>query len=154
MCLEINGSILVRIKIWKFLSKRSIFIAIAKKQIRQIISDNNFRSVADVYDYLKEGFKDILQDFIETEMDATLGYEKNQKSELVSTNKRNGYSTKTLKVSMESFLLIYHATGMLSLNQSWYQKDIFGIEEKVIFLYAKGMSTRDIHDQLQDLYEI
>lgn len=71
-----------------------------------------------MYDYLKEGFKDILQDFIETEMDATLGYEKNQKSELVSTNKRNGYSTKTLKVSMESFLLIYHATGMLSLNQS------------------------------------
>lgn len=30
--------------------------------------------------------------------------------------------------------------------------NISGIEEKVISLYARGMSTRDIHDQLQDLY--
>ena len=35
-----------------------------------------------------------------------------------------------------------------------YQRDISGIEEKVISLYARGMSTRDIHDQLQDLYGI
>lgn len=35
-----------------------------------------------------------------------------------------------------------------------YQRDISGIEEKVISLYARGKSTRDIHDQLQDFYEI
>ena len=35
-----------------------------------------------------------------------------------------------------------------------YQRDISGIEEKVISLYARGMSTRDIHDQLNDLYGI
>lgn len=35
-----------------------------------------------------------------------------------------------------------------------YQRDISGIEEKVISLYARGISTRDIHDQLQYLYEI
>lgn len=35
-----------------------------------------------------------------------------------------------------------------------YQHDISGIEEKVISLYARGMITRDIHDQLQDLYGI
>ena len=35
-----------------------------------------------------------------------------------------------------------------------YQRDISGIEEKVIPLYARGMSTRDIHDQLNDLYGI
>ena len=34
------------------------------------------------------------------------------------------------------------------------QRDISGIEEKIISLYARGMSTRDIHDQLQDLYGI
>lgn len=37
---------------------------------------------------------------------------------------------------------------------SKYQYDISGIEEKVISLYARGMSTRDIRDQLQDLYGI
>lgn len=35
-----------------------------------------------------------------------------------------------------------------------YQRDIFGIEEKVISLYARDMSTRDIHEHLQELYEI
>ncbi|WP_346345001.1 transposase [Clostridium sp. MCC353] len=37
---------------------------------------------------------------------------------------------------------------------SKYQHDISGIEENVISLYARGMSTRGIHDQLQDLYGI
>ena len=68
-------------------------MAIAKEQIRQIITENNFTNVADVYTYLKEGFKDILQELMEAEMDAVLGYEKNQKGNIVSTNKRNGYST-------------------------------------------------------------
>lgn len=35
-----------------------------------------------------------------------------------------------------------------------YQRDILGIEEKVIALYAQGMSTRDIHNQLNNLYGI
>ena len=70
-------------------------MSIAKEQIRQIITENNFTNVADVYAYLKEGFKDILQELMEAEMDAVLGYEKNQKGNLASDNKRNGYSTKT-----------------------------------------------------------
>ena len=72
-------------------------MAIAKEQIRQIITENNFTNVADVYAYLKKGFKDILQELMEAEMDATLGYEKNHKGDIASDNKRNGYSTKTLK---------------------------------------------------------
>lgn len=35
-----------------------------------------------------------------------------------------------------------------------YKRDISGFEEKVIALYARGMSTRDIHDQIKDLYGI
>lgn len=52
---------------------------VAKEQIRQIISENNISSVADVYSLLKDSFKDILQELMEAELDATLGYEKNQK---------------------------------------------------------------------------
>ena len=51
-------------------------MAIAKEQIRQIITDNNLSSVADVYSLLKDSFKDILQELMEAELDATLGYEK------------------------------------------------------------------------------
>ena len=51
-------------------------MAIAKEQIRQIIADNNFINVGDVYDYPREGFKDILQELMEVEMDVALGYKK------------------------------------------------------------------------------
>ncbi|MCI9201905.1 MAG: hypothetical protein HFI03_16315 [Lachnospiraceae bacterium] len=64
---------MVRIKIWKFLSKRSIYKPVAKEQIRQIIADNNLNSVADVYTLLRDGFKDILQELMEAELDAALG---------------------------------------------------------------------------------
>jgi len=50
-----------------------------KQQIRQILADNNLNSVADVYSLLRESFKDILQELMEAELDATLGYEKNQR---------------------------------------------------------------------------
>ena len=59
-------------------------MAIAKEQIRQIISENNISNVADVYSLLKESFKDILQELMEAELDASLGYEKNQKGDLVT----------------------------------------------------------------------
>ena len=54
-------------------------MAVAKEQIRQIISENNISSVADVYTLLKDSFKDILQELMEAELDSTLGYEKNHK---------------------------------------------------------------------------
>ncbi len=60
-------------------------MAVAKEQIRQIISQNNINSVTDVSSLLKESFKDILQELMEAELDATLGYEKNQKGGMVKT---------------------------------------------------------------------
>lgn len=72
-------------------------MAVTKEQIRQIISGNNINSVADIYTLLKDSFKNIPQELIETELDATLGYEKNHKGDLQTDNKRNGHSTKNLK---------------------------------------------------------
>lgn len=55
---------------------------VAKEQIRQIISQNNINSVADVYTLLRDSFKDILQELLGAEMDASLGYEKNKRETL------------------------------------------------------------------------
>lgn len=52
-------------------------MVIAKEQKGQIISQNDFSSVADVYSLLKESFKDISQGLMEAEFDVSLGYEKN-----------------------------------------------------------------------------
>lgn len=132
-------------------------MAVAKEQIRQIISENNISSVADVYSLLKEGFKDILQELMEAGLDASLGYEKNQKGDLPTNNKRNGHSPKTLKSQYGEFQVDVPRDRDGEFEPKIipkYQRDISGIEEKVISLYARGMSTRDIHDQLQDLYGI
>ena len=132
-------------------------MAVAKDQIRQIITENNITSVADVYSLLKDSFKDILQELLEAEMDATLGYEKNCKDDLKSDNKRNGHSPKTLKSQYGEFQIDVPRDRNGEFEPKLipkYQRDISGIEEKVISLYARGMSTRDIHDQLQELYGI
>ncbi len=133
------------------LIEKEYFKAVAKKQIRQIISENNINSVADVYILLKDSFKDILQELMEEELDATLGYEKNQKGDLQTSNKRNGYSSKTLKSQYGEFQVDIPTDRNGEFEPKLipkYQRDISGIEEKVISLYARGMSTRDIHDQL------
>lgn len=132
-------------------------MALAKDQLRQIIADNNITNVADVYSFLKDGFKDILQELMEAEMDATLGYEKNQKGNSDIENKRNGYSTKTVKSQYGEIPLEIPRDRNGEFEPKLipkYQRDISGIEEKIISLYARGLSTRDIHDQLQDLYGI
>ena len=132
-------------------------MSMAKEQIRQIISENNITSVTDVYALLKDSFKDILQELMEAELDATLGYEKNRKGDLQTDNKRNGHSTKTLKSQYGEFQIDVPRDRNGEFEPKLipkYQRNISGIEEKVISLYARWMSTRDIHDQLNDLYGI
>ena len=94
---------------------------------------------------------------MEAELDATLGYEKNHKGDLQTNNKRNGHSTKNLKSQYGEFQIDVPRDRNGEFESKLvpkYQRDISGIEEKVISLYARGMSTRDIHDQIQDLYGI
>lgn len=132
-------------------------MAIAKEQLRQIIAENDINSVGDIYTLFKDSFKDMLQELLEAEMDASIGYTKNNKQDAVSDNKRNGYSPKTVKSQYGEFQVDIprDRTGEFEPKIiPKYQRDISGIEEKVISLYSRGMTTRDIHDQLQDLYGI
>ncbi len=85
-------------------------MAVAKEQIRQIISENNISSVADVYS--RDSFKDILQELLEAEMDASLGLQQNHKAGLDTDNKRNGYSQETIKASLEFPHIPGTATGV------------------------------------------
>ena len=94
-------------------------MAVAKDQIRQIITENNITSVADVYALLKDSFKDILQELLEAEMDATLGYEKNCKGDLKSDNKRTWtFFQNTQKPVWGIPDRCSPVTAMVSLNQS------------------------------------
>ena len=74
--------------------------------------------------YLKDIFKDIIQELLEAELEAKLGYAKDDIESKNTDNSRNGeFQPKIIPK---------------------YQRNVSGIEEKVISLYARGMSTRDI----------
>ncbi|WP_031389351.1 IS256 family transposase [Kineothrix alysoides] len=132
-------------------------MAIAKDQLQQIIADNDINSPSDIYALFKDSFKDMLQELLESEMNASIGYEKNNKEHMDSDNKRNGYSPKTVKSQYGEVQLDIPRDRNGEFEPQIvpkYQRDISGIEEKVISLYARGMTTRDIHDQIEDLYGI
>ncbi len=129
-----------------------------KQQIRQIIADNNSNSVADVYSLLRDSFKDILQELMEAELDASLGYEKNQKGDITTSNKRNGYSHKTVKIQYREFQINVPRNREEEFQPKLipkYQMDISSIEEKVISLYARGMfRTKNSNDTLSYKYTL
>ena len=132
-------------------------MTLAKEQLRQIIRESNITEVADVYTLLKESFKDIIQELLEAEMDETLGYQKNRKINTESDNKRNGHSSETVKSQYGEFQLAIPRDRNGEFEPKIVPKhtrDISGIEEQIISLYARGMSTRDIHEQLNELYGI
>lgn len=132
-------------------------MTIPKTKIRQLIAENDLTNVASIHSLLKESFKEILQEVLEAELDVTLGYEKNKKEGTETTNKRSGYSKKKVKSQYGEFSIAIprDREGEFELKLiPKHQRDISGIEEKIISLYAHGLSTRDIHDHLQDLYGI
>lgn len=128
---------------------------LSKELLRKYISEQNFANSNEVLLSMKELFKDVLQEALEAELDETLGYGKHEVNS--KSNSRNGYSKKTIKSEL----------GTVSLNiprdrngefepliVPKHQRNITGIEDKVLSLYSKGMTTRDISEQIKELYEV
>ena len=130
---------------------------IPKNVIREIIKENDFKNPGEIYAYLRDGFKDIIQEMLEAEMDVNLGYDKNDVKNKQTDNYRNGHTQKTVKSQYGEFDLSIPRDKNGEFEPKIvpkYKRDISGIEEKVISLYSRGMSTRDIHDQIKDIYGI
>ena len=86
-----------------------------------------------------------------------LGYEKGDSLNKNTENRRNGYSKKTVKSQFGNIELDIPRDRDNNYDPQVIPKhtrDISGLEEKIISLYARGMSTRDIHDYLKDPYGI
>ena len=130
---------------------------LSKELIIQIIADGGFQTPKDIGDYLKDMFKDVIQEMLEKELTLELGYEKVDNLNKHTENRRNGYSKKTVKSQFGNIDLDIPRDRDSNYNPKVIPKhtrDISGLEEKIISLYARGMSTRDIHDQIKDLYGI
>jgi len=115
------------------------------------------KTVEEVHNALKDLFKRTLQEILKTEMSDHLGYEKNDVRGNNSGNSRNGYSSKIIKTSLgETELEIPRDRNGKFEPQiiKKYEKNASEIEEQIIAMYAKGMSTRDIEAHMKDIYGI
>jgi len=102
-------------------------------------------------------FKDVLQEMLESELEVELGYSKGDKKNKQTDNRRNGHSEKKVKTQYGEMTIEVPRDRDGEFEPVVVPKnkrDISGIEDKVISLYARGMSTRDIHNQLKDIYGI
>lgn len=135
---------------------------IPKEAIRELIKESNFKNTSDVMDAIKDMFKDVIQEVMEAELDTELGYGKQARRQnddelSVSKNYRNGYSKKTVKTQLGEVDISIPRDRNGSYEPQIiekYQRNADGMEEKVLSLYAAGMSTADISEQIKNLYDV
>lgn len=125
------------------------------KTIRELAKD--CRTVDDVHEMLKNLFRDTLQGILEAELEEHLGYKKHSIEGNNSGNSRNGYSKKTIqtKFGKTDVDIPRDRNGEFEPRIiGKYEKTCNQIEDQIIAMYAKGMSTRDIEDHMRDIYGI
>lgn len=138
------------------MAKREKISEERRKLIQEFIKSNDLKTTGDIQEAIKDLFKDTIQEMLNAELTEHLGYEKNEYIEN-NENYRNGYSPKT----------VHSTEGDITLNvprdrQGTFdpiivekgQKDISSIEEKIIRMYARGMSNQNIYEEMQELYGV
>ena len=113
------------------------------------------KTAEDAQETLKSAFGPIFEALLKGELENHLGYSSNDKSEKDTTNRRNGSNPKTLKTSMGEIPINAPRDRDGTFKPEIVPKrttDVSSIEGKVLSMYAKGMSQRDISDVINDIY--
>ncbi len=134
----------------------------SKELLRDFVNSQQFSSTVEIMNSMKELFSDVLQQVMEAELEETLGYEKSGRaSENVESGKgknyRNGYSKKTVKTQLGEIDVKIPRDRNGEYEPKIigkYSRNADGMEEKILALYACGMSQRDISEQIQNLYDV
>lgn len=130
---------------------------LSKDQLRQLIKQRNMKSMDDVQSMLKELFAETIEEMLEAEMDTSLGYSKFDLNNKETQNKRNGKSKKTVRSEYGDVAIEVPRDREGEFDPvivKKHQKNVTGIEDQIIALYAKGVSTREIQDHLEQLYGV
>jgi len=114
-----------------------------------------FKNGEELNSFLQQLKKRGIEQLLEGELDAHLGYERHDRSE--STNARNGHGRKKIKTTEGEMHISVPRDREASFNPMLVPKRksmVEGIENVIVSLYAKGMSVSDIEDQIRDVYDI
>lgn len=126
-----------------------------KELLQEMISLYRPQSVGDIQEMLKDMFAGTMEDMLKAELDAELGYAKNDQQPKDTTNRRNGSYPKTVTSHMGEISLDIPRDRQGEYQPTLIPKgttDVSALEEKVLSLYAKGTSDRDISDVIQEIY--
>ena len=127
------------------------------KKILEILQENyQIESAQDLSSAIKDLFKDSLQEMMNAEFETSMGYKKYD-NKVEKTNYRNGATKKKLKSEFGEFEFETPRDRNGEFEPRIVPKnkrDVSGIEDKIISLYGRGLSTHEINEQIQDLYGI
>ncbi len=121
--------------------------------IQQLLQEYDIQTAEDIQDALKDLLGGTIKEMMEAEMDEHLGYAKSERSD--SDDYRNGYKSKRINSSYGSMDIQVPQDRRSTFEPQVVkkrQKDISDIDQKIISMYAKGMTTRQISDTLEDIY--
>ena len=129
-----------------------------REKIRELLKISNGGSMEDIQKLFKETIAEFMENGLEAELDEELGYSKYDYRNKETKNSRNGHSSKTLRTSFGNVEVSVprdrkseFEPQLLKKNQTSISQDI---EEKILSMYAKGMTTGDIETHIRDIYGI
>ena len=129
-----------------------------RAKIRELLQVSNVNSMADIQNLFKETIAEFMENSLDAELDDELGYSKYDYRSKDTDNSRNGHSGKTLRTSFGEVDISVprdrkgeFEPQVLKKNQTSISQDI---EEKILSMYAKGMTTGDIEAHIRDIYGV
>ena len=129
-----------------------------RAKIRELLQTSNISSMDDIQNLFKETIAEFMENGLDAELDEELGYSKYDYKNKDTGNSRNGHSGKTLRTSFGNVDVAVprdrdgqFEPQLLKKNQTSVSQDI---EEKILSMYAKGMTTGDIETHIRDIYGV
>jgi len=121
--------------------------------IHGLLREYDIETAEDIQDALKDLLCGTVKEMLEAEMDNHLGYGKYERSD--ETNYRNGTKPKSVRSKYGEFEVDVPQDRQSSFEPQIVpkrKKDISAIDDKIISMYAKGMTTRQISETIEDIY--
>jgi putative transposase len=128
-----------------------------KSKLRQLIEEHGIKDMKGVSEFVKMLTAETIQEILDGELENELGYSKYDYKNKQTDNSRNGHSSKTVQSSQGEIELKIPRDRNGEFDPQLikkYQMDISAIEDKIIFMYSQGTSTRDIQKAMMELYGI
>jgi putative transposase len=126
-----------------------------RDKLKKLLKEKGVKDLEDFNAFMRDVSKDVIETLLEGELTDHLGFEKYDQKAKTIDNSRNGYTPKTVKSKFGEIGLDVPRDRKSEFEPQLVKKrkkDISGLDEKIISMYAKGMTTRDIQSHIKDLY--